>query len=111
MTTCLAILINMKNVKISYSCSNNNSKIIDNHHQKLIDKLYWNNNDNLKQSCTCKIKNECTVRNKCYLNNTIYQANIPTRENDTNKKQTYVLQVETGNLEITTTSNYSKIQH
>ena len=70
---------------MSYSCTNNISKIIDNH-KKLINKLDWNNNDDLKHSCNCKIKNECPVGNKCNLNNIIYQANISTKENDTNDK-------------------------
>ena len=46
---------NKNNVKVSYSCTNNMFKIIDNH-KKLINKMDWNNNDNLKHSCNCKIK-------------------------------------------------------
>ncbi len=45
-----------------------------------------NNNDNLKHLCNCKIKNECPLGNKCNLNDIIYQANIATKENDTNEK-------------------------
>ena len=44
------------NVKISYSCTNNISKIIGNHNKKLINKLDWNNNDNLRHSHNCRIK-------------------------------------------------------
>ena len=44
------------NVKISYSCTNNISKIIDNHSEKLINKLNWNNNGNLRHSGNYKIK-------------------------------------------------------
>ena len=69
-------------MKISYSCT----KIIDNHNKKLINKLDWNNNDNLKQSCNCKIKNDCPLGNKCNLDNIIYQTNISTKENDNNDK-------------------------
>ena len=78
-------MINKNNVKINYSCINNISKIIDNH-KKLINKLDWNNNDNLKHSCNYKIKNECPLGKEYNLNNIIYQANISTKENDTNDK-------------------------
>ena len=39
-----------------------------------------------KHSCNWKIKKECLQGNKCNLNNIIYQANISTKENDTNEK-------------------------
>ena len=56
-------IINKNNVKISYSCTNNISKIIDNHNNKFINKLDRNNNDNLKHSYNCKIKIECPQGN------------------------------------------------
>ena len=46
------------------------------------------NNATLKQSCNCKIKNECPLGNKGNLNNIIYQANISTKEGNTNEKHT-----------------------
>ena len=52
---------------------------------KLINKLDWNNNDNLKHSCNWKIKNECPLENKCNLDNIVYQANISAKENDNDK--------------------------
>ena len=57
-------IIDKNNVKISNSCTDNISKIIENHNKKLINKLDWNNNDNLTHSCNCKIKNECPFGNK-----------------------------------------------
>ena len=50
-------IIDKENVKIGYSCTNNISKIIDNHNKILINKLDWNNNDNLKHSCNCNKMN------------------------------------------------------
>ena len=79
-------IINKNDIKISYSWTNNISKIINNHNKKLINKLDWNNNDKLKHSCNCKIKNECPQGNKYNLHNIIYQAKISTKENDTNEK-------------------------
>ena len=79
-------IINKNNVKISYSCTNNISKIIDNHNKKLINKLDCNNNDNSKQSCNCKMKNDCQLVNKYNLDNIIYQANISTKKNDAKEK-------------------------
>ena len=76
-------MIDQNNVKISYSCTNNISEITDNLNKKLINKLDWNNNENLKHSCNCKIKNECPQGNKCNLDDIIYQTNISTKENDT----------------------------
>ena len=40
----------------------------------------------LKHSCNCKIKNECPLGNKCNLDDIINQANISTKEKDTNGK-------------------------
>ena len=74
-------MINQNNVKISYSCTDNISKIIDNYSKKSINKLNWNNNDDLKHSCNCKIQNECSLENKCNLDNIVYQANISAKEN------------------------------
>ena len=48
-----------------------------------MNKLDWNYSDSLKHSCNCEIKNECPLENKCNFDN-IYQANISTKENDTN---------------------------
>ena len=79
-------IINKNNVEISYSCTNNISKIIDNHNKKLINKLDWNNNDNLKHSRNCKMENECPLENKCNLDNILSQANISTNEKHTNGK-------------------------
>ena len=56
MITAIEKIINKNNIKISYSWTNNKFKIIDNYNKKLINKLYWNNNDNLKHSRNCKIK-------------------------------------------------------
>ena len=82
----LSKIINRNNVKTSYSCTNNISRIIYNHNKKFIDKLYRNNYDKLKQFCNCKIKNECLQGNKCNLNDIIYQVNISTKETNTNEK-------------------------
>ena len=68
-------IINKNNVKISYSCTNNISKIIDNHNKKLINKLDWNNNDNLRHLCNCKKKYKYPQGNKCNLDNITYSTN------------------------------------
>ena len=79
-------IIYRNNIKISYFCTNNISKIIDNYNKKLINELDLNNNDNLKHSCNCKIKNECPLGNKCNLGNIVYQANVSAKENDNNDR-------------------------
>ena len=63
--------------------------MIYSHNKKIIDKLDRNNNNNTKLYCNCKIKNQRPLDNKCNLNNIIYQVNISTKENNTNKK-TYI---------------------
>ena len=45
----------------------------------------WNNNDNSKYSCNCKIQNECPLGNKYNLDNIVYQG-ISAKENDNNDK-------------------------
>ena len=79
-------IIDKNHVKTRYSCSNNISKVIDNHNKKLKNKLDWNNNDNLKHACNCKIQNKCPLGNKCNLDDMVYQANISAKENDNNDK-------------------------
>ena len=81
----LGKIINKNNVKIIYSCTNNIYKISDNH-KKLINKLNWNNNDNLRHSYNCRIKNECPLGNKCNLDNITYHANISVKESNNNDK-------------------------
>ena len=66
----------MNNVKISYFQAKIISKIIENYHKKLIDKLYWKNNVNSEQSCYCKISNECSLGNKYNHNNIIFETKI-----------------------------------
>ena len=52
-----------------------------------MDKLDWNNNDNTKQSCNYKIKNEWPPGNKCKQNKFIHQTNISMKEINTNEKE------------------------
>ena len=84
-------IINNNNVKISYSCTDKFSKIIDTHNKKLIYKLDLNNNDNLEYACNCKIKNEYSQRNKCNLDDNVYQAKISVKENYNNDKAYIVM--------------------
>ena len=64
-------MMNKTNVKISNSCPNDISKIIDNHNTKLINKLNYNNKANIKHRCNSKIQNECPLENKCNLDNIV----------------------------------------
>ena len=59
-------------------CTNN----ISNDNKKIINELNWNNKDNLKHTCTCKIHNEYSLENRCNFDNIVYQANISIQENN-----------------------------
>ena len=85
----LSKIINRNNVKNNYSCTNDISKIIFNHNNKLIEKLDENNNNISKQYCNGKIKKKCDhpVGNNYNPNNIIYQTIISTKEADSNKKK------------------------
>ena len=50
----------------------------------------WNDNDNLRHSCNCKIKNECPLGNKYNLDNIVYEAIISNKENYNNNKKAYI---------------------
>ena len=83
-------VINKNNVKISYSCTNNISKIIDNHNKELINKINWNNKVNKNMHVIVKYKMNAPLENKCNLDNTEYQSNISTKENH-NIDKTYIV--------------------
>ena len=98
-------IFNRKTLKISYSCTKNIFQII-NSHNKNISKDFQdqinnrnnndnnnnnnnNNNNSIKKECNCKSRDNCSMNGLCNLNNVIYQAIIYPKENITDKKNLY----------------------
>ena len=95
-------IFNRKTLKISYSCTNNISQIINSHNNKLINKFHNqvnNNNINSKKiECNCKSQSDCPMNGLCSLDNVVYQAIIYPKEDISDKK--YYIGVSSTNFKI-----------
>ena len=95
-------IFNMKTLKISYSCTNNISQIINSHNNELINKFHNqvnNNNINSKKiECNCKSQSDCPMNGLCSLDNVVYQAIIYPKEDISDKK--YYIGVSSTNFKI-----------
>ena len=79
-------IFNRKTIKISYSCTNNISKIITNHNKKLINESLVSTQNIDRVNCNCRIKDECPVNGFCNSEKVVYKATISTLENKTEVK-------------------------
>ena len=95
-------IFNRKTLKISYSCTNNISQIINSHNNKLINKFHNqinNNNINSKKiECNCKSQSDCPMNGLCSLDNVVYQAIIYPKEDISDKK--YYIGISSTNFKI-----------
>ena len=95
-------IFNRETLKISYSCTNNISQIINSHNNKLINKFHNrvnNNNINSKKiECNCKSQSDCPMNGLCSLDNVVYQAIIYPKEDISDKK--YYIGVSSTNFKI-----------
>ena len=95
-------IFNRKTLKISYSCTNNISQIINSHNNKLFNKFHNqvnNNNINSKKiECNCKFQSDCPMNGLCSLDNVVYQAIIYPKEDISDKK--YYIGISSTNFRI-----------
>ena len=95
-------IFNRKTLKISYSCTNNISQIINSHNNKLINIFHNqvnNNNINSKKiECNCKSQSDCPMNGLCSLDNVVYQAIIYPKEDISDKK--YYIGISSTNFKI-----------
>ena len=68
-------IFNRNNVKISYSCMNSMSKIINAHNSKIANKEYTENDQIL---CNCRNRNDCPLDGKCLSSKIVYSAEVTT---------------------------------
>ena len=85
----LSKIFNGNTIKISYSCTNNIYKILNNHNRKLLDELNKNNERTNRVPCNCRKKNECPLDGLCNSENLVYQACISPIEHNTDGKRIY----------------------
>ena len=80
----LLYLLNIYNVKVSYSCSclPNMGSIINNHNKKI---LIYNNNTTLLNGCNRREKDRCPLDNNYVITSVIYKANVTTDKDNTGK--------------------------
>ena len=81
----LSKVFNRSTVKISYSCINI-FQIIYNHNKKLLDNLNLKNKETHKPPCNYRIKENGPIDGNCNQENVVYQANIFSKEGNSNEK-------------------------
>ena len=62
-------------MKISYSCMNSMSEIINAHDSKIANREYTENDQIL---CTCRNRNDCPLDGKCLISKIVYSAEVTT---------------------------------
>ena len=73
-------IFNRNNVKVSYSCMENNESAISNYNHKLL-----SNDPPASAQCNCKSVKECSLDGKCLSKNIVYKAQIKSQNNGTVK--------------------------
>ena len=68
-------IFNRNKVKISYSCMNSMSKIINAHNSKIANREYTENHQIL---CNCRNRNDCPLDGKCLSSKIVYSAEVTT---------------------------------
>ena len=74
-------IFNRKTIEISYSCTNDLYKIINNHNKNLLEKSSVDRQGLSKPICNCKVREECPFGGKCNSKNVVYEATIFLMEN------------------------------
>ena len=64
-------IFNRNTIKVSYSCTENISRIIKAHNKRVSSKSHEQTS-----SCNCRNKNECPMDGKCQITNAIYKCNV-----------------------------------
>ena len=72
-------IFNRNNVKVSYCCMDNMSRIVNSHNKSIIrDKT-----PAATKLCNCRIPHECPLDGNCQIKSIIYKATVTTRNHDT----------------------------
>ena len=80
-------IFNRNNLKVSYSCLPNVSRIISAHNKKVLNHPTDTNNENEKL-CNCRRKNECPLNGNCLEKEVIYKCNV--KKVDTEEGKHYI---------------------
>ena len=95
-------IFNKNTVKVSYSCMDNISSIIQSHNKNILSPV-----SNTKYGSNCRSKESCPLQNKCLTPKIVYRADV---KNVTNDKKRFTLELQKHplkNVSVTTrgTSN------
>ena len=71
---------------MSYSCTNNISKITYKDNKKLVDKSLIDNQRTNKWHYNCRNKEDCSMRGMCHSEKVVYQPKIYSQKNVRKKK-------------------------
>ena len=75
-------LFNKNNLRLSYSCTPNMSKVISSHNNKLLNKIPDNSIATpVERLCNCGANNECPLDGKCLATELVYQADVTASDN------------------------------
>ena len=67
----LHAIFNRNAVKVSYSCTQNMSRMIKSHNKKMINKDVKES-----KSCNCRVKSECPLNGQCQVTDIIYKCTV-----------------------------------
>ena len=72
-------IFNRNNVKVSYSCMDNMSRIVNAHNKRII----HDKPTTATKTCNCRIPHDCPLNGNCQIKSVIYKATVTTSNNDT----------------------------
>ena len=75
-------IFNKNNIKVSYSCTDNLQTIIKKHNRKI---LRTSKTPYKENNCNCRKKNDCPLKNNCLTQSVVYNANVTTESDSTEK--------------------------
>ena len=74
----LSKICNRNTLKVSYSCMDNMHTITKAHNNKIIN----NSQEQARDSCNCRKKEDCPIPGKCTARNIIYEAKVATPDDE-----------------------------
>ena len=79
-------IFNRNSIKVSYSCMENMSRIIDAHNKSILQKPAATP----AKTCNCRNPAECPLNGKCLAKCIVYQATVKSSQDGNNKEKVYI---------------------
>ena len=75
-------IFNKNNIRVSYSCTDNQQTVIKKHNRKTLETRKTPSKEN---NCNCRKKNDCPLENNCLTSSVVYNANVTTKSDTIGK--------------------------